>query len=192
MRNSTGKVGIVGFCWGGGLVNRVASIAPPELAAAVAYYGPAPQDKSRVPNIKAPLLLHYGGLDANVNPGIPGYEEALKAAGKRYTIHMYEGAQHSFNNDTAGPRYSKEAADLAWSRTVAFFKANLGRVDRPAPRGQSVMPLASRSVFFSRMILSENRSLFGVMLPPGDAEQEICEFAPGILRRLLPRSLRGQ
>lgn len=123
---STGKIGIVGFCWGGGMVNRVASLAPPELAAAVAYYGPAPQDKSRIPNIKAPLLLHYGGLDANVNPGIPAYEEALKAAGKKYTIYMYEGAQHAFNNDTGGPRYNKEAADLAWSRTIAFFKSNLG------------------------------------------------------------------
>jgi carboxymethylenebutenolidase len=79
-----------------------------------------------VPNIKAPLLLHYAGLDGNINPGIPAYEDALKAAGKRYTIHMYEGVNHAFNNDTGGPRYNKEAADLAWSRTIAFFRANLG------------------------------------------------------------------
>jgi carboxymethylenebutenolidase len=123
---STGKVGIVGFCWGGAMVNRVALIAPAELGAAVAYYGGAPQNKDRVPNIKAPLLLHYAGLDGNINPGIPAYEEALKAAGKRYTIHMYEGVNHAFNNDTGGARYNKEAADLAWSRTIAFFRANLG------------------------------------------------------------------
>lgn len=123
---STGKVGIMGFCWGGGMVNRVAAIAPAELGAAVVYYGASPQNRDRVPNIKAPLLLHYASLDANINPGIPAYEEALKAAGKRYTIHMYEGVNHAFNNDTGGPRYNKEAADLAWSRTMAFFRANLG------------------------------------------------------------------
>lgn len=123
---STGKVGTVGFCWGGGLVDRVALLAPQGLAGSVAYYGPVPQNKERVPNINAPLLLHYGGLDQNVNPGIGAWEAALKSAGKTYTIHIYEGAQHSFNNDTAGPRYNKQAADLAWSRTVAFFKANVG------------------------------------------------------------------
>jgi carboxymethylenebutenolidase len=123
---SSGKVGTIGFCWGGGVVDRVALLAPQGLAASVAYYGPIPQNKDRVPNINAPLLLHYGGLDQNVNPGIPAWEAALKAAGKTYTVYIYQGANHAFNDDTAGPRYNKEASDLAWSRTVAFFKANLG------------------------------------------------------------------
>jgi len=122
---SNGKVGIVGFCFGGGVVDRTAMNSP-DLNAAVAYYGPIPADKSKVKDIKAPLLLHYGGLDNNVNPGIPAWEEALKAAGKKYTVYIYEGAQHAFNDDTAGPRYNKAAADLAWSRTLAFFKENLG------------------------------------------------------------------
>jgi carboxymethylenebutenolidase len=122
---STGKVGIVGFCYGGGVVDRTAMNAP-DLGAAVAYYGPIPADKSKVKDIKAPLLLHYGGLDTNVNPGIPDWEAALKAAGKKYTVYIYEGANHAFNDDTAGPRYNKAAADLAWTRTLAFFSENLG------------------------------------------------------------------
>jgi carboxymethylenebutenolidase len=122
---STGKVGTIGFCWGGGMVNRVALLAPAGLAASVSYYGPVPQNKERVANINAPLLLQYGGLDKNVNPAIPSWEAALKSAGKAYTVYIYEGADHAFNNDTGGPRYNKNAADLAWSRTIAFFKANL-------------------------------------------------------------------
>jgi carboxymethylenebutenolidase len=121
---STGKVGAVGFCFGGLMVNRLAASSP-ELDAGVAYYGrqvPAAQ----VPNIKAPLLLHYAENDEGVNAGIKAYEEALKANNKKYTIHIYPGTQHAFNNDTGAARYNKAAADQAWTRTVAFFKENLG------------------------------------------------------------------
>ena len=120
---STGKVGAVGFCWGGGMVNRLAVLSP-ELKAAVAYYGIQPP-ASQVPAIKAPLLLHYAGLDRRVDAGIPAYEAALKANHKRYTIYIYPNVNHAFNNDT-GSRYDKPAADLAWSRTIAFLKEHLG------------------------------------------------------------------
>ncbi|EHK55920.1 twin-arginine translocation pathway signal [Mesorhizobium alhagi CCNWXJ12-2] len=118
-----GKVGAVGFCWGGGAVNDLAVNAP-ELDAAVAYYGrqAKPEDAAK---INAPLLLHYAGQDERINAGIDAYKAALEAAGKEFTIHMYEGAQHAFNNDTSEARYNKEAADLAWGRTVAFFKEKL-------------------------------------------------------------------
>jgi carboxymethylenebutenolidase len=120
---STGKVGAIGFCYGGGVVNSMA-VASNDLAAGVAYYGAQPPAE-QVPSIKAPLLLQYGGLDQRINAGIPAYEAALKAAGKRYTIHIYDNVNHAFNNDT-GDRYNKAAADLAWSRTIAFFNENLG------------------------------------------------------------------
>jgi len=120
---STGAVGAVGFCWGGGMVNRIAVLSP-ELKAAVAYYGLQPPP-SQVKSIHAPLLLHYAGLDQRINAGIPAYEAALKADDKRFTIYVYPNVNHAFNNDTSN-RYDKPAADLAWSRTVAFFKANLG------------------------------------------------------------------
>ena len=108
---STGKVGAVGFCFGGTMINRLAA-ASGELDAAVAYYGrQIPADQ--VPRIKAPLLLHYAGNDEGVNAGIAAYEAALKANNKRYTIHMYPGVQHSFNNDTGAARYDKAAAELA-------------------------------------------------------------------------------
>ena len=120
---STGKVGIVGFCWGGGIVNRVAALAP-DLKAGVIYYGlQVPADQ--VTAIQAPLLLHYAGLDQRVNAGIAAYEAALKTANKRYTVYIYPNVNHAFNNDTSN-RYDKPAADLAWSRTIAFFKENLG------------------------------------------------------------------
>jgi len=121
---STGKVGAVGFCFGGGIVNQTAVHAGDDLAAGVAYYGRAPET-SDVPSIKAKMLLHYAGLDERVNEGIPAYEEALKAAGVEYEMHMYEGANHAFNNDTSEARYHKEAAELAWSRTVEFLKMTL-------------------------------------------------------------------
>jgi carboxymethylenebutenolidase len=122
--DSNGKVGAVGFCWGGGAVNNLA-VADPSLNAGVAYYGRQP-DASKVAAIKAPLLLHYGGLDTNINPGIPAYEAALKATGKDYKIYVYDGANHAFNNDTNAARYNKQAADLAWGRTLEFLKKNLG------------------------------------------------------------------
>jgi len=114
-----GKVGAIGFCWGGGAVNQLA-VASPDLSAGVAYYGSQPP-AADVPKIKAHLLLHYAGLDDRINAGIPAYEEALKSAGIDYTLYMYEGANHAFNNDTSAARYDKEAADLAWSRSIAFF-----------------------------------------------------------------------
>jgi carboxymethylenebutenolidase len=120
---STGKVGAVGFCWGGGIINRIAVLAP-ELKAGVVYYGlqvPA----SEVPAIRAPLLLHYAGLDKRVDAGIAAYEAALKANHKNYTIYIYPNVNHAFNNDT-GRAYDKAAADLAWGRTVAFLKEYLG------------------------------------------------------------------
>src|SRR5262249_37323110 len=117
---SNGKVGAVGFCFGGGVVNRMA-VASPGLRAGVAYYR-AQRTASEVPSIKAALLLHYAGLDEQIDAGIPAYEAALKENKKRYTIYIYPNVNHGFNNDTAGPRYDKPAADLAWSRTLAFFK----------------------------------------------------------------------
>ncbi len=120
---STGNVGAVGFCWGGGIINRIAALAP-DLKAGAVYYGlqvPA----EAVAAIRAPLLLHYAGLDQRVNAGIIAYEAALNANNKRYTIYIYPNVNHAFNNDTSN-RYDKPAAELAWSRTIAFFKDNLG------------------------------------------------------------------
>lgn len=118
-----GKSGSVGFCWGGGLSLQTA-VADPDLGAAVAYYGAQPVAE-QVAAIKAPLLLHYAGLDDRINAGIPVFEAALKAAGKSYELHMYPGVNHAFNNDTSAARYDKAAAELAWKRTVDFLKAHL-------------------------------------------------------------------
>lgn len=120
---STGKVGVVGFCWGGAMANQVA-VHSPDLVAAVPYYGAAPAAED-VPKIKASLLLHYAGIDERINAGIPAFEAALKAATKDYKLYMYEGAQHAFNNDMAPTRYNKDAAQLAWQRTIAFLKDKL-------------------------------------------------------------------
>ena len=117
---SNGKVGAIGFCWGGGLVNRFATISP-ELKAGVAYYGAQPQ-ASDVPNIKAALMLHYAGLDDRINAGIDAYRKELQAGGKTFEIFVYDGVNHAFNNDTSAARYDKKAADLAWGRTVEFLK----------------------------------------------------------------------
>ena len=119
---STGRVGIVGFCYGGGVCNA-AAVAIPELAAAVPFYGrqAAAED---VPKIQAPLMLHYAGLDERINAGWPDYEAALKANGKEYQVFFYEGVNHGFHNDTT-PRYDQAAAELAWGRTLDFFKAKL-------------------------------------------------------------------
>jgi carboxymethylenebutenolidase len=120
---STGKVGVVGFCWGGGMANQVA-VQSQDVVAVVPYYGavPAPKD---VPKIKASMLLHYAGLDERINSGIPDFEAALKSASVDYKIYIYEGAQHAFNNDTNPARYNKEAAQLAWQRTITFLKEKL-------------------------------------------------------------------
>lgn len=120
---SNGKTGCVGFCWGGALANQLA-VHVPDLKAAVAYYGRQPETAD-VPKIKAAVQLHYGGLDERINAGIPAYEEALKKAGTKYELYIYEGAQHAFNNDTAGPRYNQAAATLAWERTLKFFGERL-------------------------------------------------------------------
>jgi carboxymethylenebutenolidase len=121
--SSNGKVGAVGFCWGGGVVNQLAVHAP-DLAAAVAYYGSVP-DAADVPKIKAKLLLHYAGLDERINAGIPVFRKALETAKIDHRIYVYEGANHAFNNDTSEARYNKQAADLAWSRTIEFLKSAL-------------------------------------------------------------------
>ncbi|OHV85480.1 dienelactone hydrolase family protein [Ensifer sp. LCM 4579] len=118
-----GNVGAIGFCWGGGLVNRLAVNAP-ELDAGVAYYGSQP-DPADVPKIEAAMLLHYAGLDERINAGIEAYRKALTESGKEFTIHMYEGVNHAFNNDTSAARYDKAATDLAWERTIAFLKEKL-------------------------------------------------------------------
>lgn len=118
-----GKFGCVGFCWGGALANNLA-VNVPELRAAVPYYGRQPE-LTDVPKIKAALLLHYAGMDERINAGIPAYEEALKKAGVRYQLFIYEGAQHAFNNDTSPARYNAEAAKLAWQRTIEFLKEHL-------------------------------------------------------------------
>jgi carboxymethylenebutenolidase len=117
----TGKVGVVGFCFGGWISNMMA-VEVPDLAAAVPFYGGQP--KEDIEKINAPLLLHFAELDKRVNAGWPDYEAALKANNKEYTAHMYPGVNHGFHNDTT-PRYDKEAAELAWNRTVDFFKKHL-------------------------------------------------------------------
>ena len=119
-----GKVGAVGFCWGGGLVNDLA-VADPALAAGVAYYGRQPKAED-VPKIKAAVMLHYGGLDERINAGIPAYRAALEKAGVAHEIFVYDGVNHAFNNDTSAARYDKAASDLAWERTTSFLKAKLG------------------------------------------------------------------
>ena len=119
--DSTGRMGAVGFCYGGSIVHWLAT-EPAGLDAAVPFYGSSPAPSEAV-KVKAPLLVHLAGTDERINAAWPAYEAALKAAGAKYTVHQYPGTQHGFNNDTT-PRYDAEAAKLAWSRTVAFFRAN--------------------------------------------------------------------
>jgi carboxymethylenebutenolidase len=121
---STGKVGAVGYCFGGGVMNRMATDST-ELDAVVVYYGDQPP-ADKVAAIRAPLLLHYAELDQRINAGIAAYEAALKANNKKYTMYMYPNVNHAFNNDTNAARYDKVATDLAWDRTLAFFKQTLG------------------------------------------------------------------
>ena len=119
---SSGKLGAIGFCFGGGIVNQLA-VRLPELDAGAPFYGRQPSADA-VPQIRASLLLHYAGNDQGINAGIPAYEAALKANGKAYTLYVYEGTQHGFHNDTT-PRYDEQAAKLAWQRTVDFFNRTL-------------------------------------------------------------------
>jgi len=120
---TTGKVGAVGFCWGGAMANQVA-VNSDAVSATVAYYGRQPA-ADQVAKIKAPMLMHYAGLDERINAGIPDFKSALDASGVDYEMFTYEGANHAFNNDTNAARYDQKAADLAWGRTIGFFKENL-------------------------------------------------------------------
>jgi carboxymethylenebutenolidase len=122
LQGGNGRVGVVGFCYGGGIANFLATRVP-DLGAAVPFYGAQPAAED-VPKIKAPLLIHYAGTDERINAGWPAYETALKAAGVRYQAFIYPGVQHGFNNDTT-PRYDAEASKLAWQRTVEFFNKSL-------------------------------------------------------------------
>ena len=118
-----GKVGVVGFCFGGGMANTLAVRLPDVIRAAVPFYGRQPATED-VPKIMAALLIHHAEMDQKVNEGWPAYEAALKQAGVRYTAHMYPGTNHGFHNDTT-PRYDEAAAKLAWERTIAFFNETL-------------------------------------------------------------------
>ena len=127
-KDANGKVACMGFCWGGGMANKLA-VNDPKLQAAVAYYG-AQASAAEVSKIKASLMLHYGGLDERINAGIPAYEEALKENNKDYKIYIYDGVNHAFNNNTSPTRYNEVAAKLAWSRTMGLFKNKLATLSR--------------------------------------------------------------
>ncbi|QNN43587.1 dienelactone hydrolase family protein [Pedobacter roseus] len=127
-KDGNGKVGCVGFCWGGGMANKLA-VSDPKLQAAVAYYGAQP-NAADVPKIKASVMLHYGGLDERINAGIPAYEQALKDNKIDYKIYIYDGVNHAFNNNTSPTRYNEAAAKLAWSRTIDLFKQKLAVLTR--------------------------------------------------------------
>ncbi len=121
--DGNGKTGCMGFCWGGGMANKLA-VSDPMLQAAVAYYGSQPKPED-VPKIKASVMLHYGGLDERINAGIPAYQAALEAGKIDYDLFIYEGVNHAFNNDTSPTRYNEAAAKLAWQRTMDLFRSKL-------------------------------------------------------------------
>ena len=123
LKNCSGNIGVVGFCFGGGMANKIA-VRLPYLKAAVPFYGRQPKNAEDVGKIKASLLIHNAGLDKRVNAGWPAYEAALKDKGITYTAHMYDGANHGFHNDTTS-RYDSNAAELAWKRTLSFFNRTL-------------------------------------------------------------------
>lgn len=123
-KDGNGKTACVGFCWGGGMANKLA-VNDPQLQVAVAYYG-AQLKAEDVPKIKASVMLHYGGLDERINAGIPAYEQALKANHIDYQLFIYDGVNHAFNNDTSPTRYNEVAAKLAWKRTIDLFKVKIG------------------------------------------------------------------
>jgi carboxymethylenebutenolidase len=127
-KDGNGKVGCVGFCWGGGMANKLA-VNDPKLQAAVAYYGAQP-NAADVPKIKASVMLHYGGLDERINAGIPAYEQALKENKIDYKLYIYDGVNHAFNNNTSPTRYNEAAAKLAWTRTIDLFKQKLAVLTR--------------------------------------------------------------
>jgi len=127
-KDANGKVACMGFCWGGGMANKLA-VNDPKLQAAVAYYG-AQANSADIPKIKASLMLHYGGLDERINAGIPAYEQALKENNKDYKIYIYDGVNHAFNNNTSPTQYNEAAAKLAWSRTMELFKNKLATLSR--------------------------------------------------------------
>jgi carboxymethylenebutenolidase len=122
-KDGNGKAGCMGFCWGGGLANKLA-VNDPKLLASVAYYGAQPQT-TEVSKIKASVMMHYGGLDERINAGIPAYEQALKENHIDFQIYVYDGVNHAFNNNTSPTRYNEAAAKLAWERTVGLFKKKL-------------------------------------------------------------------
>lgn len=122
-KDGNGKVGCMGFCWGGGMANKLA-VNDPRLQAAVAYYGAQP-NAADVAKIKASVMLHYGGLDERINAGIPAYEQALKDNKIDYKLYIYDGVNHAFNNNTSPTRYNEAAAKLAWQRTIGLFKEKL-------------------------------------------------------------------
>lgn len=126
---SNGSVGAVGFCWGGGMANRLA-VASTELKAAVSYYG-KPLSPDEAAKVRAPLLLHYAGLDERINADAPAFERALKENGKDFELYYYEGVDHAFNNDANPARYERKAAALAWDRTIAFLESRLGAATPP-------------------------------------------------------------
>jgi carboxymethylenebutenolidase len=123
-KNANGKTACVGFCWGGGMANKLA-VSDPKLNAAVAYYG-AQAKAEEVSKIKASVMLHYGGLDERINAGLPAYEAALKENHIDYQVFIYDGVNHAFNNDTSPTRYNEAAAKLAWKRTIDLFNEKIG------------------------------------------------------------------